>query len=123
MYADPTNEEFKILNKIYNSILENKIFFSNSTKIDIELEKIISQILHYDDIVIEIIGSWIWLSGKTKTIKEHLKEIGFKWASKKRMWYYGEMKKRNIKTKSIDEIKAKYGCSTISKNKDNKKIT
>ena len=54
-----SNEEFKILNKIYNDILENKIFFSNDTKFDIELEKIISQILHYENIIIEVIGSWI----------------------------------------------------------------
>lgn len=85
-----SNEEFKLLNKIYNDILENKIYFSNESKFDIELEKIISQILHYEDITIEVVGSQIWLSGNTKAIKERLKELNFKWASKKKMWYYGE---------------------------------
>ncbi len=55
-----SNEEFKILNKIYNDLIENKIYFSNDTKFDIELEKIISQILHYENITIEVIGSWIY---------------------------------------------------------------
>jgi hypothetical protein len=117
-----TNEEFKLLNKIYNDILENKIYFSNESKFckcgfaplhDIELEKIISQILHYEDITIEVVGSWIWLSGNTKPIKDKLKELNFKWASKKKMWYYGEMKGKNIKPKSMDEIKSKYGCETL----------
>ncbi len=108
-----TNEAFKLLNKIYNDILENKIYFSNESKFDIELEKIISQILHYEDITIEVVGSWIWLSGNTRVIKDTLKELNFKWASKKKMWYYGEMKAKNHNPKSMDEIKSKYGCETL----------
>ena len=84
-----------------------------ATKFDIELEKIISQILHFEDIIIEVVGSWIWLSGETKVIKDTLKDIGFKWASKKKMWYYGEMKGRSHKEKSLDQIKCKYGCETV----------
>lgn len=115
-----TNELFKMLNSIYNDIIENKIYFSNDSKFDIELEKIISQILHYENLTIEIIGSWIWLSGETKSIKELLKELNFKWASKKKMWYYGEMKSKNPKPKSIDEIKGKYGCKTVKSKGINK---
>ena len=29
------------------------------------------------------------------------------------MWYYGEMKGRNPKQKSMNEIKSKYGCETL----------
>ncbi len=108
-----TNEEFKLLNKIYTDLIENKIYFSTDAKFDIELEKIISQILHYENIIIEVVGSWIWLSGDTKIIKDKLKDLNFKWASKKKMWYYGEMKGRNPKQKSMSEIKSKYGCETL----------
>jgi hypothetical protein len=87
-----SEEEFKILNSVYNDFIEHKIYFSNDFKIDLDLEKIISQILHFENITIELVGSWIWLSGDTKEIKDKLKELGFKWASKKMMWYYGEMK-------------------------------
>ncbi|RBQ32300.1 hypothetical protein CRU92_00890 [Arcobacter sp. FW59] len=116
-----TEEEFKLLNEIYNYLLEHKIYFSNDVKIDIELEKIISLILHFENITIELVGSWIWVTGDTKEIKEKLKEIGFKWANKKKMWFYGEMKGRNPKEKSMEEIKAKYGSSTI-KSDEKKKI-
>jgi len=58
-----------MLNSVYNHILENAINFSKDSEFDIELEKVISKILHYENIIIEVVGSWIWLSGDTKTIK------------------------------------------------------
>ena len=117
-----TEEEFKLLNNIYNDFIEHKIYFSNESKIDLELEKIISKILHYENITIEVVGSWIWLSGDTKAIKDKLKDLSFKWASKKKMWYYGEMKGKNPKQKSMDEIKSKYGCTTL-KSQAKKKLS
>ena len=111
-------ESFKLLNAIYTDLIEHKIYFSNDIKIDIELEKIISLILHFENITIELVGSWIWVNGDTREIKEKLKEIGFKWASKKRMWYFGEMKSKNPTPKSMEEIKNKYGSETLkTKNK------
>lgn len=116
-----SDELFKMLNSIYTNIIENKIYFSNEFKFDLEIEKIISQILHFENIVIEVVGSWIWLSGDTKSIKDNLKELNFKWASKKKMWYYGEMKGRNPKEKSLEEIKHKYDCETV-RTKEKEKI-
>ena len=115
-----SEEEFKILNAVYNDFIENKIYFSNDFKIDLDLEKIISQILHFENITIELVGSWIWLSGDTKEIKDKLKELGFKWASKKKMWYYGEMKGKSHGEKSLDEIKDKYGSKTFKKKEKEK---
>src|SRR5574344_368756 len=109
-------ESFKILNAVYTDLIEHKIYFSNDFKIDIELEKVISLILHFENITIELVGSWIWISGDTKEIKDKLKELGFKWASKKKRWYYGEMKSKNPNPKSLDEIKAKYGSETLKSN-------
>ncbi len=108
-----TDEEFKALNKIYNDFIENGLRFEDDSEFDLELEKIISQILHFENIIIEVVGSWIWLTGDTREIKETLKTIGFKWASKKKQWYFGEMKGRNPKQKSMDDIKAKYGSQTV----------
>jgi len=74
-------------------LVEYKIYFSN----DIELEKIINLILHFENITIELVGSWVYVSGNTKKIKEKLKEMGFKWESK------------NPTPKRMEEIKSKYG--------------
>lgn len=118
-----SNEEFQELNSVYNYYLENKLYFSNESKFDLELEKIISKILHYEDITIEVVGSWIWLSGiGTKNIKDKLKELGFKWAKNKKKWFYGEMRGRNPTEKSFDEITAKYGVETI-KTKEKGRLT
>ena len=118
-----TEEEFKILNSVYNNLIEHKIYFSSGVKIDIELEKIISLILHFENITIELVGSWIWVSGDTKEIKDKLKDLGFKWASKKKMWYFGEFKGVNMgKTKSMNDIKNKYGSQTM-KQKDKRRLS
>ena len=108
-----STELFKTLNHVYNHILEHGLSFLDESQFDLELEKVISKILHYENIIIEVVGSWIWLSGDTKAIKETLKELNFKWARKKKMWYYGEMKGRNPKQKSMEDIKAKYGCQEV----------
>ena len=108
-----SDELFKMLNSIYTNILENGIYFSNEFKFDLEIEKIISQILHYENILIEVVGSWVWVSGDTREIKEKLKELNFKWASKKKLWFYGEMKGRNPNEKSMEDIKSKYGFETV----------
>lgn len=108
-------ESFKALNAVYNNILEYGLFFSSEIEFDIEIEKIISQILHFENILIEVVGKWIWVSGDTKEIKEVLKNLGFKWALKKKMWYFGELQKTSNRTeKSIEEIKARYGSQTVA---------
>ena len=116
-----SEEEFKILNSVYTDLIEHKIYFSNDIKIDIELEKIISLILHFENITIELVGSWVWVSGDTREIKEKLKELDSRWAMKKKMWYFGEMKSKNRARKSMEEIKSKYGSETLKTN-DKKKI-
>lgn len=115
-------EEFQNINNEYENLLK-KINIENNVKeseinID-EFREIINKIIFFD-IEIEIIGKWIWLSGNTKQYKEELKKIGFKWASKKVMWYW--RKEENIcKSRSklsIDEIRTKYGSNKVN----NKKI-
>ena len=86
---------------------------------------IINDLLNIDTLIIEIVGVFVWVSGDTKTHKEKLKELGYKYSSNKKMWYYvldKGLKYRRGTKKSIDDIKNKYGCRTVSKNKDQKKI-
>ena len=110
-------ESFKMLNSMYTYLIEHKIYFSSGVKIDIELEKIISLILHFENITIELVGSWCWVSNVNYTDKvviSKLKELGFKWASKKKMWHFSfEKSKNGGKTKSMNEIKNKYGYTEV----------
>ena len=55
---------------------------------DEKLREVLQAIIHLSDITIEICGSWIWISGNTYQHKTELKEHGFKFASKKKQWYW-----------------------------------
>jgi hypothetical protein len=77
------------------------------------------------DITLNIIGSWLWITPESKTfsIKAGLKQHGFKWASKKKQWYFGiresQGKKKHL---TIDEIKGLYGVAKTVKGKAPKQI-
>ena len=73
--------------------------------------QIINELLKYP-VTVDLVGSWLWVTGDTFTIKYLLKSYGFKWASKKRAWYLGDTATRSRGKKSLDEIKDIYGCTS-----------
>lgn len=83
---------------------------------DEQIRDVINIIINLD-INIEICGSWIWVSGNTYGCKSDLKANGFRWASKKKMWYWHdpeETTRSNGKT-TMDDIRTKYGSETVKK--------
>ena len=82
---------------------------------DKALRDALEKIINFDGIEILICGQWIWVSGNTFQYKKELKEIGFKWASKKKMWHWhSEMfRKKSRKSLSMDDIKSYYGSTEI----------
>lgn len=83
--------------------------------------EILSNIIALDGLIIEIIGSWIWVSGETRTHKDTLNATGFFFASKKVMWYYRPESERNAgkgKPMHIDQIRSKYGSQEVAKKKN-----
>lgn len=69
-----------------------------------------------DDIVVELVGQWIWISGETTPIKEKLKENGCRWSGKRKMWYWTASKGKKWGSKlSYNEIKQKYGSEIARK--------
>ena len=82
---------------------------------DEKLREILQKIIHFEGITIEICGAWIWLSGNTYQHKKELKEIGFKWASTKKQWYWHSEAyvKKSRKTLSMEEIRNKYGSTEV----------
>lgn len=72
---------------------------------------LINKLIRMDGVHIEIIGSFIWLSGNTKEHKDSIKPLGFKWSSNKSMWYLAPegYRRHGKKTYTIDEIRANYG--------------
>lgn len=76
---------------------------------------ILNKIIHLD-LDIEICWRWIWVSGNTRAHKETLKNAGFYWASKKKMWYW---RPEDAKVKystgitDMDYIRNMYGSEKI----------
>jgi len=83
-----------------------------------EFTEIIDAIIHFVNCKIEIIGSWIWVSGESSPYKEILKELGFRWSSNKRAWAYHESpyRKRHNRNYSMDDLRNKFGSEEVKTN-------
>ncbi len=124
--ANGNEEVMKLVNSAYE-ILKNDFWTpyeqraaNKETPLTEQLQKIWDEISHFEGIKAEIIGSWLWLGGNTKLYKEQLKKIGFKWAPKKKLWYFHADKgyrRYSKKESSIDDIRTKYGSTDLRSKK------
>jgi len=89
-----------------------------------QFKDLISELMKMDDIVIEIIGCFVWVTGNTKPYKEQLKALRFQWHSKKIAWYLKpeDYRKRSRKDYDLDEIREMYGTSGGMNSKGTVKI-
>lgn len=117
-------ENMQIINSLYEEFfkkLKDLDFNGNecSEKTNFETPEffanIISELIKLQGIKIELIGSWIWLSGNTFFYKDKLKELSCFWSKSKKLWYWnGDNEKRNIGTKSkFEDLKKRYGCVNV----------
>ena len=82
---------------------------------DEKLREVLQKIINFDGISIEICGSFIWVSGNTYQYKKAFKELGFMWASTKKMWYYKPETyiKKSRKPLSMEDIRSYYGSTEV----------
>lgn len=80
-----------------------------------EYRAVIESIINLPNIVIELVGNWIWVTGNTYPVKKQLKQAGLFFASKKLAWYYRaeEFRTKGGK-KTLDEIRRKYGSEKVN---------
>lgn len=128
-----TNDIMKEINSEYSSLFDRykNIHESESgetytakestTEQSEDFIKIINSIINFN-IDIEIIGSWVWCFNSYE-YREQLKELGFKYAAKKRAWCWhsGEYKARRSR-KTLAEIRETYGSETIKTKEELDKI-
>lgn len=87
---------------------------------------IIEALLHIPGLMIELCGSWLWITGNTKEVKDQLKALGFKYSSKKQAWYYheGPYHKYGKSEKSMDDIRNMYGSERYAtRTEETKQLT
>lgn len=97
---------------------------SNWEEVDEGFREVLEKLIVIDDIIIELCGNWLWISGETKAHKAEIKAAGCYWARKKSMWYWrpASYKCHTRRTRSMEEIREKYGSSLIRKD-EKKKIS
>ena len=95
-----------------------------STETADQFKSLIDELMKMDDITIEIIGCFVWVTGETKPHKEQLKALKFRWHNKKVAWYLKpeNYKKRSHKDYGLDEIRTMYGTSGTMNSKGKRKL-
>lgn len=121
-------EEFKRMQQEYQKAFDRlknvhktqngETYEKQTTETAAEFMDIIEKIIHFDGVKVEIIGSWIWLTGNTMAYKEEIKEAGFWWSKSKKSWYYnGETeKKHKIRGHyNMNQLREKWGSVEVEK--------
>lgn len=118
-------EAFKAMQKEYEAAFDRfknvheaqngGTYYKESTETADMFRNVIDKIIHLNNCTIEIVGSWIWVTGDTFNSKVILKDAGFMWASKKKAWYWHSPEEAVAKHSkmSLDEIKEKYGFTAV----------
>ena len=85
-----------------------------------EFAEIIEALLHMDGVTVEIIGSWIWLTGNTMVHKDAIKALGFFWSRNKKAWYYNgdDHKTRRRGRYSMDGLRDRWGSQIVGTGRD-----
>ncbi len=80
-----------------------------------EIKEVIKKVSDLN-LTIEICGNWVWLHGDTRPHKDILKTSGFKWAPKKKLWYWRPAEYRSFSRGkfSMNEIREKHGSQRVS---------
>jgi curved DNA-binding protein CbpA len=112
------NEAYKTLNDaIANGWGLNRKSGAEAKDYSQEISDLLNKLfnLNLSGVTVELCGDWVWATGETKTIKDDLKELGFKWACKKIAWFYrpDSFKSKSHGQTSLDEIRNKYNSKTI----------
>lgn len=123
-------ETMKQLNNAYEAALKscngqeskdskgNTHTYKYNQEIERELmDKIIELLaLGLEGVEIDLIGTWLWITGDTKPIKDKLKAAGCSWHSTRGCWYFkiGKYYGR-YSPESLEDLAEKYGCTNVGK--------
>lgn len=117
--AGGTTAQFQTLQSEYEKLLNNLLNGSNLNKeqkeneviIDKAIRDVIDALINIENINIELIGKWLWISGNTYPVRQILKNAGLVFIKKegKPYWVYKGVESTSRGKTSMEEIKKKYG--------------
>jgi len=114
------NSAFECL-KNFNGTIPSDSENLNSNSYSEAVNEALNSVVNLDGLEIEICGAWVWVSGETKKHKEALKKSFFRYASKKKSWYFRPEGWRSTSrgTYSMDDIRGLYGSNKPNQRRRN----
>jgi hypothetical protein len=117
--AGGTTAQFQNLQAEYEKLLKSLLNGStlstdeknNEIVIDKAIRDVIDALINIEDINIELIGKWLWISGNTYPVRQTLKSAGLIFIKKegKPYWVYRGVESTSRGKTSMEDIKRKYG--------------
>jgi hypothetical protein len=78
------------------------------------IDRLIKSGVLSDKVEAFLIGTWVWVQGDTRSVKDTLKELGCKWHSKRVCWFWNCDEHRSFYSrKGFDSLAAQYGAAKI----------
>lgn len=87
-----------------------------SSEVPEEYAAAVATVVNLGGVTVELVGSWVWVTGNTYIYRDVIKAAGYRWANKKRAWYWhpADQGCNRGGKKTLQQIKDKYGCERIS---------
>jgi curved DNA-binding protein CbpA len=124
-------EDFKVLNNSFHAFKPLTEKFQNEAEQwnSKAYANILNELIKLEGVIIDVIGSFLWLSGNTKKHKEAIKAIdtqdlyNCRWHKNKEMWYFAPIgyRKSSKRDLTLEQIKDFYGGTTVKANEEEEK--
>lgn len=115
------NEYENLFNKIKNNRVNSKgeTYTKETSETPEEFRGIIDKIIFFEGVSIEIIGTWIWLTGNTFTYKDKIKELKFKYSKSKKSWYFNNEENNTYRRGhfTLDQLRQRFDTTTVETQK------
>jgi hypothetical protein len=121
-FQELQNEYERLFKKLLNGSGLSDEAKENEVEIDKEIRNIIDALVNLENLNVELIGKWLWISGETYPVKDTLKSAGLLFIKKAGVpyWVYKGSESAGRGKMSMEEIKNKYGSSKIDLKKTKK---
>ena len=95
---------------------DGETYEKETTETPEQYADIINQLLKCEGLIIELCGSWLWITGNTKEYSNTLKTLRFRWSKNKAAWYFHfePYRKRSKKSVDLDTIRSMYGSQRFT---------
>ena len=116
-------DAFNRLKNVHRNTKTGETYERTSYEYAGEYIDLINALMKMQGIVVEIVGSFVWVSGETKAVKDDLKALGLKYSGKHKAWYKApnDYHKKSRNEYTLNDIRGFYGSTVITKTAEEEK--